>query len=60
MTARLINTHTIENGLENTDIGVRVMHQENGGVSSAHNLGNDNARSRYIAFIDGDDIVAST
>jgi len=37
------------------DSRVRVFHKENGGVSSARNLGLDNAVGRYIAFVDSDD-----
>lgn len=40
------------------DIRVRVFHKENGGVSSARNLGLDNAQGEYITFCDADDYVA--
>lgn len=36
---------------------IRVFHKENGGVSSARNLGLDEARGKYIHFVDSDDIV---
>ena len=39
------------------DNRVRVFHKENGGVSSARNLGLDNAIGEYIVFIDSDDYV---
>ena len=39
------------------DKRVRVFHKENGGVSSARNLGLDNARGEWIAFVDSDDLV---
>lgn len=39
------------------DSRVRVFHKENGGVSSARNLGLDNARGEWIAFADSDDHV---
>lgn len=39
------------------DCRVRVFHKENGGVSSARNLGLDNARGEYITFCDADDYV---
>lgn len=41
------------------DRRVRVFHKENGGVSSARNLGLDNAQGKYITFCDADDYVAS-
>lgn len=37
------------------DSRIRVFHKENGGVSSARNLGVRQARSEYIAFLDSDD-----
>ena len=39
------------------DSRVRVFHKENGGVSSARNLGLDNAQGEYITFCDSDDYV---
>ncbi len=39
------------------DNRVKVFHKENGGVSSARNLGLDNARGEWIGFIDSDDMV---
>ena len=40
------------------DPRVRVFHKENGGVSSARNLGIREARGRYLAFADSDDWLA--
>ena len=37
---------------------VKVFHQKNAGVSSARNLGLDNAKGDYITFVDPDDYVA--
>lgn len=39
------------------DKRIRVFHKENGGVSSARNMGLDNARGEWIAFVDSDDWV---
>lgn len=39
------------------DSRVRVFHKPNGGVSSARNLGLDNARGEWITFIDSDDWI---
>lgn len=39
------------------DARVRVFHKENGGVSSARNLGLDNARGEWVAFVDSDDYI---
>lgn len=37
------------------DSRVRVFHRKNGGVSSARNLGLDNAKGEYVIFMDADD-----
>lgn len=37
------------------DSRVRVFHKVNGGVSSARNLGLDNAQGEWITFVDSDD-----
>lgn len=39
------------------DSRVRVFHKENGGVSSARNLGLENAQGDWIIFIDSDDWI---
>lgn len=41
------------------DSRVRVFHKENGGVSSARNLGLDYALGDWVAFVDSDDWVDS-
>lgn len=41
------------------DSRIRVLHKENGGVSSARNLGLDNAQGEYITFCDADDYVGT-
>lgn len=40
------------------DARIRVFHKSNGGVSSARNMGLDNAKGRWIAFVDADDEVS--
>lgn len=39
------------------DKRVRVIHKPNGGVSSARNIGLDNARGAWLTFCDSDDFV---
>lgn len=41
----------------NKDDRIRVFHKENGGVSSARNVGLENARGEWLSFIDGDDEI---
>ena len=39
------------------DSRIKVIHQKNGGVSSARNRGLDAATGDYIGFVDGDDYI---
>ena len=39
------------------DDTIKIIHKENGGVSSARNRGIKNSRGKYIAFVDSDDMV---
>jgi len=40
------------------DTRIKVIHKENGGQSTARNMGLDIAQGRYIGFVDGDDYIA--
>lgn len=37
---------------------IKLIRKENGGVSSARNVGIENSKGEYISFIDADDLVA--
>ena len=39
------------------DSRIRVIHKENGGLSSARNAGMDIARGEYFGFVDSDDWI---
>lgn len=52
------NSGTICDEYVARDSRIRVFHKENGGVSSARNLGLYNAKGEWICFIDSDDWVA--
>ena len=45
--------------LGEADARIRVFHKENGGSSSARNLGIAKAKGRYLGFVDSDDYVDS-
>ncbi len=51
------NSASICNEYEKKDSRIRVFHKENGGVSTARNLGIENAKGRWICFIDSDDWI---
>lgn len=53
----LDNSGLICDGYTAKDRRVRVFHKANGGVSSARNMGLDNARGEHITFCDADDYV---
>lgn len=40
------------------DSRIKVLHKENGGLSSARNTGIDVAHGEYISFVDSDDYIA--
>ncbi len=41
------------------DSRIKVIHKKNGGLSSARNVGLDNATGEYVYFIDSDDWIAN-
>lgn len=61
----LVNDGSTDNSLDicnqyaALDGRIRVLSQENKGVSAARNLGLDNVKGEYILFIDSDDYVSS-
>lgn len=54
------NSGTICDEYALVDDRIKVIHKANGGVSSARNVGLDNATGTYIMFCDPDDYVEST
>lgn len=51
------NSFAIVNRFAIRDKRIIAIQKENGGVSSARNVGLDTAQGRYILFVDGDDYV---
>ena len=50
-------TEELVDKLSGKDRRIRVFHKENGGSSSARNLGIREARGRYLGFVDSDDYI---
>jgi len=51
------NSGKIADEYASKDTRIQVIHKENGGVSSARNKGIQEAKGKYICFIDSDDYV---
>lgn len=51
------NSGKIAKRYEQTYLSFRLIQQENGGLSSARNTGIENARGKYICFVDSDDCI---
>lgn len=51
------NSGKICNELSIKDERIKVIHKENGGLSSARNAGLDIAKGKYITFLDSDDCI---
>ena len=51
------NTGEIIDKYSERDTRIKVIHKENGGVSSARNKGIDMSTGDYIGFVDGDDTI---
>lgn len=47
----------LNQAIENSNKNIRLINKENGGVSSARNIGLQNATGKYIVFIDADDYI---
>jgi glycosyltransferase involved in cell wall biosynthesis len=52
------NSGRICDWYKNQDHRIKVVHKENGGLSSARNAGLDIANGEYIGFVDSDDWIA--
>lgn len=52
------NTAEVIRKFCNSDERFKLLQKKNGGVSSARNFGIDNAKGKYVSFIDGDDYIA--
>ena len=46
--------------IKEKDDRIRVFHKENGGSSSARNLGIEHAKGEYLGFVDSDDFISPT
>ena len=51
--------HVIEQYIRSHQKKIQLINKENGGVSSARNLGIDKATGKYICFVDADDYLCN-
>lgn len=51
------NTGKILNEYRKKDNRIKIIYQENKGVSKARNIGVQEAKGKYIYFLDGDDLI---
>lgn len=50
-------TEKLAEELAKKDTRIQVFHKQNGGSSSARNLGIDKAKGKYLGFVDSDDYI---
>jgi glycosyltransferase involved in cell wall biosynthesis len=51
------SSDVIDSYLKESDVNYRIIKKENGGVSSARNLAIDEAKGKYVQFLDPDDYI---
>lgn len=51
------NSHIILNEYASKDSRIKIFNKDNGGLSSARNMGIENASGHFITFLDSDDYV---
>lgn len=51
------DTLELSRTISHKPLSIKVLHKENGGVSSARNYGMDNAIGTYLMFVDADDYL---